>query len=688
MAATEQLALRDARDRIVDLLKLGRSHPLRDVPLAAQVLTVPFDSRARIPIELSQRDVEYLLLRRSAVPATPLASVAGSGDTVFLETPMIQEDVTFEILARSARTGREARLFQTVTVKVGLDTVLDAWIRNADLLVPEGAENRSAAKRIIDHGGRPEVVIAASQEGVDYHLVSLAGAEAVLSPRVRGRGDLTEIVLVCAALQEDSELRIRATKSFEGGNSQTALLEIVLPVAVRADPAVGAALKPIAAFGSALAVTLAAPQRSARYRAHVRPLADADVQRDGVARPGQVAVAVPNEPAIGVVVGDHGGQLAPPAGFQPVGEPVAPGAGALRLELGPASGDLAIVVVAEKTHASPRGPRTSQVVLRSLLPLLVEPDRARRLTLRARMTGNRSDGQLEVSGGEPGVFYALRTAPEAPDLGLPAYFHARDAADPGQNKGVGQIAIGVDLAIARAAPALGGAAVDPAETAPLPPLLDTGPIDAGTALRIRALRARTRVSALLTESAVLEAAPSVQPRAALVDHGARGELVVSASRADERHLILRAATEAGAAGVPGNGGALSLQTDPLVADATLLVLASPQRAGGHGFERVVAVAIAVRPDPGLPVSVNASSVAAGEATSIQVGRSQPGVRYQLFAAATPVGVALEGNGGTLALPSGPIAAPTTFSVRARRAAPPDAEVVLAQTAAVTLRAPA
>lgn len=686
MAAPEQLALRDARDRIVDLLKLGRSHPLRDVPLAAQVLTVPFDSRARIPIETSQRDVEYLLLRRNSAPATPLASVAGSGDTVFLETPVIQEDITFEILARSARSGREALLFQTVTVKVGLDTVLDAWIRNGDLLVPEGAEERSTATRILDHGGKPEVVIAASQEGVDYHLVSLAGAETVLSSKVRGRGDLTEIVLTCSALQEDTDLRIRATKSFEGGNSQTALLEIVLPVAVRANPGVIAALAPIAAFGAALTVTLAAPQRTARYRAHVRALVDADFQRDGVARPGQVMVAVPDEPPLGVSVGDHGGKLAPPADFQPVGDPVSPGAGALRLELGSAAVDLAIAVVAEKTHASPRGARTSQVVLRSLLPVLVEPDRARRLTLRALLAGNRTDGQLQVTGGEPGVFYALRLTADGRDLGLPAYFHARDAVDAGQNKGVGQIAVGVDLVVARTQPALAtDAALQLARIAPLPPLLDTGPIDVGTALRVRAMRARTRIATLLTESATLEAGPSLQPRAPLVDCGARGEIVVAASRPDERYLILRGPSDLGASGVPGNGGALSLQTEPLLVDTTLLVLASPQRASGHGVERAVAVALAVRPDPGLPVAAAATSVTVGGTTSILVQRSQTGVRYQLFAGATQVGVAVDGSGGTLELPTAAIDAVTLFTVRARRAAPPEAEVVLTQSATVTPR---
>lgn len=136
------IQIRDARDRLIDLLGLGETNPLRDLPVRNERLTVPLDNAARIPVDNSQLDVSYQLFDRDNKPATRTeggrqfnVEEDGTGDTVLMETPPIQEDVTYRVLARKVVTGPEAYLHESAMIKVGLDTSLDAEIL-APLLDP------------------------------------------------------------------------------------------------------------------------------------------------------------------------------------------------------------------------------------------------------------------------------------------------------------------------------------------------------------------------------------------------------------------------------------------------------------------------------------------------------------------------------------------------------------------------
>jgi len=109
MATDMKIPLRDARDRVIDLLRdartfrLGKTYPLQDLPVRDEQLKVAFGSVARIPIENSQPGVTYQLFdpHKKAVGDR----IEGDGGTLLLPTPEIQEDITYRILATKIATG-------------------------------------------------------------------------------------------------------------------------------------------------------------------------------------------------------------------------------------------------------------------------------------------------------------------------------------------------------------------------------------------------------------------------------------------------------------------------------------------------------------------------------------------------------------------------------------------------------
>ena len=103
-------------------------------------------------------------------------------------------------------------------------------------------------------------------------------------------------------------------------------------------------------------------------------------------------------------------------------------------------------------------------------------------------------------------------------------------------------------------------------------------------------------------------------------------------------------------------------------------------------ERTIPVSIAVRPDPTLPLSARQQTVAQGAETDIVLLSSQQNVSYQLMAGQAAVGAPVRGNGAAITLPTGPIAADTTFSVLASRADNAQIAVLLVTQATVKVTA--
>jgi hypothetical protein len=488
------ILLRDARDRLIDWLAIGQTYPLRDLAIA-DIGTVAYNMKARIIISYSQADVSYCLCDSQQQPLVPEIKQQGNGGDLELISPAIVNDRSFSIQATKLSNGLSAMLLQIPTVKVGLDLALVAGIQNASLLQasPEPAANDA---RIVDYGVKVQVAVDKAQEGVDYLLVKVEGkTETALSLAVRG--DSKTIVLETkAAVTEDVDLRIRATKTFDKSEkkaTQTDLLITVLPLKVRANPAIAVSIPaPIIDYATAAGIKVQGSQASARYQVLTCGIADSEFIRTVTAGP-VLTVAVPKQEAVVLPV--------PTAdGFTLVnGNAVQGNGGDLLLASANLTVDSFIAVQATKDHLTHAGEVvTSTVRMTQAAAVLVRPDANPALHFNAVVAGSMLQAPIQVVGGQAGVFYEFTTVADSKVQGLPVYFHQRDSADNTQNKGLGQLRMGVDMVISpsllaerlKNRPTLSGLTPEP------PELSANVSIGSDVELSIRAIKAQTRVEAV------------------------------------------------------------------------------------------------------------------------------------------------------------------------------------------------
>ncbi|MCA9686589.1 MAG: hypothetical protein KC457_30770, partial [Myxococcales bacterium] len=305
-----QLRLRDARDWLLEYLLIGATYPLRDIPLP-DLIVVPADSDAKIPLGYSQRGVTYRLCDHRSGDAIVTGTgkqqrkyeVQGTGGPVELPTPPVLEDVNYKIMAiRQAgnftKLGERAAWLHTqVTLKEGVDTTLDAHIE-AQILDGTLDNPRSSDARLVYHGDAVDVLVDLSQEGVQYELVDHAQPDRVLSTAtVIGTGGT--IGLRSLAMTEDIDLRVRARKSLDeehaGGVIREALLDLILPLRVRAslEPQVVITGGEVLAYGGSSKLEVRDRQASATYRVWIRDAFDEVYVYDPNPAVPVVEVAVP-----------------------------------------------------------------------------------------------------------------------------------------------------------------------------------------------------------------------------------------------------------------------------------------------------------------------------------------------------------------------------------------------------------
>lgn len=587
------LAVRDARDRVIELLGFGRTYPLRDLPLPSNLVVAPRGSTA-IKLVFSQRGVVYCLRdHRTGEPVVVdgvALEVVGTGGPIALRTPLGAGEAIYRILAIRRDPGlpsREAWLHTVIRVEEGVDTSPRIRLRDLAPLDSRLVAPADDDARLADDGAAVEVEILASQEGVVYQLLDDADHARVVSeaPVVGTSGT---VVLRTVPLHADLDLRVHGCKTVNGPHGpepRTALLDARLAPRIRPATTIQAAMLPgqILVYGGEVTLRLTAAQPDVEYRALWRRVHDADI----------VVTDPPPSATIDVPVDD--GRtirlLRPVAGaaLTPLGEARTTRDGALDLPLGAHVDDALIVVEATRLHRTRPGTSetlASTVRLDCVLAVLVRPAPQPALRLVVQLRDDVTDGPARVLGGQPGVFYQLHQG-DAP-LGLPAYIHRRDDDDPGQNRGIDQLRLEVDLAIARDNDDDRSAR---ARTPPLPPLVELPPLPVGVTLRIVARKARDGLTAALAETATLTAVPLAAVAPASVAPGGAAEVSLAASRAGERYRLLRG--EAVLDERDGDGGPLVLRTGPLDASCELHLAVVPAAPGQLVVERRVALAVLV-----------------------------------------------------------------------------------------------
>ena len=699
MEVPHGIPVRSARNRVIDLLGLGDTYPLTDLAVRVVPPKVTVRDTAQVRIDAAQAGVSYQLFDPAGAPG---ARADGADAPLELKTPPVLENVTFRVRATKtpARADLPPQLPLTLEapapVKVGLDDSLVIRFK-ADpplpLLDPSLTDPPPAAPRLVPFGSEVQVEVEASQEGVSYSLI-IDGRERRDVVRI---GNRRTISLPTGALREDAEIQVRATKTIFTNNQpamETEPLRARLYLKVMADsaPAMSVVAPLVVDFGQGSAIRIGNSQASAQYRAWAARIADADFVRGAAAAPSDIVVAVAGQADVRVRPPALGAGWPLPAAFLPQGDASQPGNGGdLLLPLPALAEDTLLVLQVIKAHRVDAGVASPTIVstlsASQAVAVLVRPDPARPLVLRMDMQGERTGNTLQVRGGEPGVYYRFQPLPEGDAVPLPAYFHKRDASDPAQNKGVGQLGVEVDFAIARrapASPAQGGD--DPATLHPLQPQLDSTPLRQGMRLTIQAQKAQTSVTAAMAQEALIAAVPAVRAAEPVVDHGGTAAIVIPGSDAKDLYQ-LQVSGQAVQPAVAGDGSDLVLKTDRLLADTRFDVVATRAADAGVTVERVVEVPVLVRPDATLQVLARASPVAPGSGTEIVVQASQRQVGYQLMSGAAAVGAPVAGTGGDIVLPTGPLAADTSFRVAARRTDEPEVTAVLGAQVTVAVTAP-
>lgn len=641
MSESKHLQQRDSRDRVIDILGIGETSPLRDV-LVSDELKVRFQRSAKITITPGQLGVHYELRdhngdgpqdrRDSPLERDEdgkLVPVAGVGDGTMLElvTPAILEDRTFTIHAAKLHpqddgtvSVREVFLRQSVHIKVGLDVDLVSRLRIAGDVLPLFANQvGDADPRITMYGSTATVEVVGAQDGVDYDLISIDANDKWISrsgPAVRGMGDGVTISIVSTAMTEDIELRVRATKKYtvaENREVEVDLLTARLNLKVRANPDVVVSSPDGAVFDHASAPVLRidGTQASASYQLYARPIHDREFT---------AAMVVTRPPWTSVWTEQDG--------FVPVGPTVAGNGASIDIKLDTRLADTVVLVRASKLHLA-ASPATSAVQLKNAVNIFLRPDPAPALELRVNLSGTNTTGIIELIGGQRGVLYFLRAAQDGPDLGLPAYVHQRDEDTPGKWKGVGQMRVEADLVVSDER---GGEA---------PPFTYTQPLPVGTTIFIRAVKAQSQLATPLLHTATIQPVPEITYVQAGVDAGASAKIRVQPSDSKDRYQLTLAGTPVRAA-QGGNGGELILTSDPVAQDVVFTVEAIPLHDPDIGVRRVVPVSVPLRPRADLttkllagdPLGPDPSTRIYDHAVDVQVAveATEPGMIYRLVEA--------------------------------------------------------
>lgn len=509
-----QLRLRDARDRVIDLLGLGRSFPLRDIPWPHSAVVAP-GTATTIKVGFSQRGVDYELYDANDQPVLldgkPIRA-QGTGAELVLQTPPITVDVTYRVLATTRELidppppgepapelsePRSAWLHGAIEIKEGVDPTLIIEILDLPLLDERIDAPKPTDARLADYGAIVQVAVYDSQEGVEYELCDHAKLDRVLSATVVGTSGT--IVLTLEHAYEDVDLRVRGSKAIGDPNQpelREAELHLVLPLRVRANPQITAMLaSAIVEHGGDASVEIVGTQSSASYRVWQRPIADNQFPFNLPPKTPRIQVAGDDGRVIDVARPEWTLVWEPVPGFSAIGDPT-PGNGAtLALPILANTVDTCLLIQASKQHRKESAAVAdderidSSIQLQAALALLVRPDPERMLRLSVRIEGKDCVGPWRLRDGQPGVYYQLHT--DAP-VGLPGYFHKQD-------KGVDGLRVELDLAIARDDD---GGDIDPE--------IEVDPLPIDTKLEVVARKAMTGLSAKLVRMAVLSGVPATR----------------------------------------------------------------------------------------------------------------------------------------------------------------------------------
>ncbi|MBS1505503.1 MAG: gliding motility-associated C-terminal domain-containing protein [Bacteroidetes bacterium] len=187
----------------------------------------------------------------------------------------------------------------------------------------------------------------------------------------------------------------------------------------------------------------------------------------------------------------------------------------------------------------------------------------------------------------------------------------------------------------------------------------------------------------ITVSGTINAGLTVTPVSSTICSGSNADIQVAASEVGVNYQLVNSATNANVgSAVAGTGATIDLFANGLIANTSFYIVASN---GSCSIQLTNTASITVSATPNLTLATSATlnPVCTGASTNITVANSELNVSYQLRDASnTNIGTPVVGTGGTINLPTGALAANTTFNVLATSGTCTPAQ--LTNTVAVTV----
>ncbi|HAE59522.1 MAG TPA: hypothetical protein DCG54_08450 [Anaerolineae bacterium] len=469
------IKLRDARDRMVQVLGIGTPYPLRDLKLVYPPM-VAYNRPTTIQILGGQVGVLYQLCDEDGNPfiekgnrfeIRPEAGVAEDG--VLLPTPAIIKDITFTVLAiredKDKNLQAETYLNQLVSVKVGIDTSLPV------VFSPSTGQVANANQIITNYGDKVSVTVSNTQEGISYKLV-MGPADALVNLSGAQKGNQSAITLVSSqGFNEDTQINVLAYRT--ASTKVFAILDTVLTIQVRPNPAVQINIvPPIIDYNTSSTLTLNTPQSSAEYRLFKRELTPAEYLSSEA---GGIVIETDEGRRVFVRSPEQITDWDAPAGFVSV-KLFKDSKGNLSATTGSLSEDTLFIVQATKVVNRER------LQLLQAVAILVRPDPAPIVAVKNEVVETGQNGMVTLKKTQKGVAYLLRLDADNTPINPPGY-HLTD-------RGVETVRVEVDLLIEDQGKAI--------------LLLPTNAITQATSFNILASKLVTGVSAQLTGKATLD----------------------------------------------------------------------------------------------------------------------------------------------------------------------------------------
>lgn len=463
-----------SQNHLIDLLGIGLTYPIRNLPVKPKNRKVAFDETTFIEIYSSEPNTTYTLHNQDDEPFPgPPRSAVGNGKKLEIETPKITDVTHFKVLAtKKTNDGQEISTYlipaRPLVVQVGLDAGIEIKLKDGTDTYPFNSQIT--------------IEIPLSQEGVLYRLTD--DKKNILSDPVLGNRSV--ITITSIPVREDTQIIVRAVKPNNPNNpppmSQWEDLETRLP-RILILPDTGLEIKfgnPIPLdFNSATNIEISNTQKSTSYQVFTYLLDDEDYVHNRVTPvngPDILSFKPAETPRVKVRIPSLPTNWNLPAPFRKLGSKRNGTGSKLTIAIPKQKEDILIIVLAEKKETGLR--RTLEQVKMAL----IKPNTSLSMTPQGTPVPKGQITTIRVQSSQAGIIYQLRNNANTKNVGKAGYHH--------KNKGIGAARIGLDHVVG----------IFDTTSA----LMHTNKLSATTQFKVVAIKAASSVKALMDNDVSVE----------------------------------------------------------------------------------------------------------------------------------------------------------------------------------------